>query len=100
MAKPPVKFEHDRETLASFKNIYLRTRLGQLDCIGEVLGVGDFSAVEKESVDIDLDGTPCRVISLDALIVAKSAMTRARDHLAAEQLRKIKAVRDGAQPNP
>jgi hypothetical protein len=65
-----------------------------LDCIGEVLGVGDFSAVEKQSIKIDLNGAPCRVISIDALIAAKSAMTRERDRLAAEQLRKIKAIRE------
>lgn len=93
MVKPQLKFEHDREKLGTFKNVYLRTRLGQLDCLGEVVGVGGFAEVEKESVAIDLDGTPCRVISLDALIAAKSAMTRERDHLAAEQLRKIKALR-------
>lgn len=92
MAKTPLPFEHDAGTLASFKNLYLQTRLGQLDCIGEVLGVGDFSTVKNESVEIDLNGTPCRVISLDALIVAKSTMSRERDRLAAAQLRKIKSM--------
>lgn len=94
MSNPPVAFHHDGKTLDSFKNLYLGTRIGQLDCLSEVLGVGDFSAVEKECVEINLNGVVCRVISLDALIVAKSAMNRERDKLAAEQLRRIKAMRE------
>lgn len=94
MPHPPVPFCHDESTLASFRNLYLRTRLGQLDCLGEVLGVGDYAAVVAQSITIDLEGTTCRVISLDALIAAKSAMDRDRDRLAADQLRKIKAVRE------
>ena len=59
-----------------------------------MLGVGDFSAVNEQSVKIDLNGAICQVISLDALIAAKSAMTRERDRLAAEQLRAIKKLRE------
>lgn len=94
MANPPLPFEHDAPTLASFRNLYLQTKLGQLDCLGEVLGVGDFKAVSAHSEMIDLDGIPCRVISLDALIAAKSAMNRERDILAAAQLRAIKIRRE------
>jgi len=95
MAQPPIPFQHDAKVLGSFRNVYLRTRLGQLDCLGEILGIGDFSAVIERSVEIDLNGAVCRVLSLDALIAAKSAMKRDRDLLAVEQLRKLKSLREG-----
>lgn len=96
MAIPPVPFDHDATTLGSFSNLYLDTQLGQLDCLGEVLGVGDFATVREHSIEIQLDGAACLVLSLDALITAKSAMGRERDRLAADQLRKIKSL--GEQP--
>lgn len=92
MVHPAIPFEHDAPTLASFRNVYLKTTIGQLDCIGEVLGVGNFAAVYEKSVEIDLNGSPCRVISIDALIIAKEAMNRDRDRLAAEQLRRIRSL--------
>lgn len=100
MVHPPLPFDHDAPTLASFRNLYLRTTLGQLDCLGEVLGVGNFDQVYAQSVQIDLNGSPCRVISLDALIVAKEAMNRDRDKLAAEQLRRIRALQRTSQTEP
>lgn len=93
MASVAVPFEHDAATLARFKNVYLRTKLAQLDCLGEVLGLGNYDAVLVQSELIDLNGVTCRVVSLDALIAAKSAMGRDRDLAAVEQLRKIRAMR-------
>jgi hypothetical protein len=95
MAREPLPFSHDAATLASFLNIYLRTGLGQLDCLGEVLAIGDFEAARQQSVEIDLGGEQIRVLSLDALIAAKSAMTRDRDRAAVEQLRRIRSHSTG-----
>jgi hypothetical protein len=72
------------------KNLYLRTDLGVIDCLGEVAGIGDFDEVLRESVTLELDFGECRVLSLDALIRAKEAMNRPRDREAIVELRAIK----------
>ena len=61
------------------RNLYLDTDWGQLDCIGEVSGVGDFDAVGRCSATVEIHGGQCHLLSLDALIAAKHAMGRPRD---------------------
>ncbi len=80
-----------RESCAGLKNLYLRTDFGVLDCLGEVLGVGDFDVVLRESMPVQLGLGECRVLTLDALIRAKEAMGRSRDRQAVVELRAIKA---------
>jgi len=79
-----------REKCQGLKNLYLETDLGVLDCLSEVLGLGNFAAVEKQSVVIDADFGKCRVLGLDALIKAKRAMNRPRDREALIQLEAIR----------
>lgn len=71
------------------KNLYLRTDLGVLDCLGEILGVGGYDEVLRRSVIADLPVGACRILSLAALIDAKSALDRTQDKLALIHLRKI-----------
>lgn len=80
-----------RKSCVGLKNLYLRTDLGVLDCISEVLGVGDFDVVLGESLPVQLGFGECRILSLDALIRAKEAMNRPRDREAVVQLKAIKA---------
>ena len=75
----------------AIKNLYLKTDLGMLDCLGEIAGVGPFEVVARRSVEITLPIGPCRVLDLEALIDAKSALDRVQDRLALIQL---KAIRD------
>jgi hypothetical protein len=79
----------------SFKNLYLDTDEGQLDCLSMIDGIGGFDAVRENSVEVELPAGVCRVLSLDALIRAKEAMDRPRDREAALQLR---AIRERSQP--
>lgn len=72
------------------KNLYLDTDIGQVDCLGAVLGVGGFEDVKKRSVSIQIDDFSCRVIRLDALIEAKKAMGRPRDLAAVQELEAIR----------
>jgi hypothetical protein len=72
-------------------NLYLETDLGVLDCISNVLGVGDYAAVKRQSVITSLDFGECRILGLDALIKAKVAMDRPRDREAVVQLEAIRA---------
>jgi hypothetical protein len=75
------------------KNLYLKTDLGILDCLSEVLGLGNFAAVKKQSVIINMDFGKCRVLGLEALINAKRAMNRPRDREAIIQLEAIQTQR-------
>lgn len=52
--------------------------------------MGDFAAVLCQSDEIDLDTGTYRILSLDALILAKRAMTRPRDRAAVLQLESIR----------
>lgn len=90
MAKPPRPFTLEDANSGLFKNIYLTTSLGQLDCLGEVKGIGDFNAVKRQSVEIDMGSFKLPIISLEALIVAKEAMARPRDLENAKLLRGIR----------
>jgi|SRR5579862_573416 len=72
------------------KNVYLRTDLGVLDCLGEIKGVGDFEETKKRSITVDLPIGTCRILSLSALIDAKKALDRTQDKLALIHLEKIR----------
>lgn len=52
-------------------------------------GAGDFEVVRAASIDIELLGRRCRVISAEALIRAKEAMGRDKDMIAVKELRAI-----------
>ena len=75
---------------ASLKNLYLKTDLGILDCLGEIKGVGSFEEVVKHSVELELPIGKCRVIDLDTLIIAKEAMDRDHDRITVRDLKEIK----------
>jgi hypothetical protein len=73
----------------SMKNLYLETALGPIDFLGSILGIGDFDKVRAASIEIELFGRRCRVISIEDLIRAKEALGREKDLLAAKELRAI-----------
>ena len=51
------------ETAAEFGNLDLETDWGQLDCLGEILGVGGYDEVLARSVEVELPGGPCRILA-------------------------------------
>ena len=81
----------DPAQAAAVRNLYIQTDEGRLDCLGDVAGVGDFSAVLAQSVELTLDAFSCRVLGLDALIRAKEATSRPHD---LETLVQLKAIRE------
>jgi hypothetical protein len=78
------------ELCAELKNLYLKTDLGRVDCLGEVLGVGDFDEALKHSVELELLAGKCRVLDIDTLIRAKEAMNRDHDRITTRELKEIK----------
>lgn len=73
------------------KNLYLQTDWGVVDCLSEVLDIGDYAAVRKQSILVKLPFGNCRVLGLDALIKAKEAMGRPHDLQSVTQLKAIRA---------
>lgn len=82
-----------KENCRSLKNMYLDTDIGQLDCLGEILGLGSFEAVKALSEEIEFNQQPCRILSIEALITAKKAMGRPKDIETARQLELIRQSR-------
>ena len=78
------------ENCIGLKNIYIQSEWGQLDCLGEVTGVGDYDAVLENSIEVDLGYCRCRVLEIEPLIRAKEAMSRPKDIPAILQLKAIK----------
>jgi len=83
-------FLSEPKEVKNLRNIYLETDLGILDIISEVTEVGDFEQVKKNSVQIELFGHKCKVISVDALIKAKEKMGRPKDKLVVAELKALR----------
>jgi len=79
------------ENAGEFKNLYLDTDLGHLDCLSEVQGIGSYEHAKQASQPIEVEGTQLRVLTMEALITTKEAMNRPRDR---EALRQLKAIRN------
>jgi len=90
------KFELTEKTAATFKNLYLDTDLGQLDCVSFVQGIGEFEKVKQASAIVTVGCIELRVLGLDALIKAKKAMNRPHDRQAVLQLEAIKKLKDNS----
>jgi hypothetical protein len=85
--RPPLRLTP--ETAAELRNLYRETDWGQLDCLGEILGVGGYDEVLAQSVEVELPGGPCRILAIEALVRAKQAMGRDKDRETILQLRAI-----------
>jgi hypothetical protein len=84
-----LSFLDNPEPGVAMNNLYLRTEWGAVDILGSILGVGDFERIRSASMEIELFGRHCRVISLEDLIRAKEALGRDKDLLAVKELRAI-----------
>ena len=88
------KFELAKENCSQYKNLYLDTDIGQLDCLGFIDGLGDYHQVKKASEVIRVEDMELHVLTLDALISAKKAMNRPRDKETILQLEAIKEFKN------
>lgn len=84
-----LSFLDSPEPGVALKNLYLETDLGPIDFLGSILGIGDFGRVRSASIEIELFGRRCRVISIEDLIQAKQALGREKDLIAVRELRAI-----------
>ncbi len=94
MTPEKVKLDLTQENCKNYKNLYLDTDLGQLDCVSFVDGIGDFEKVAKFVQVIEFEKLEFRVLTIDGLIEAKKAMNRPRDKEAIIQLKAAKKLKD------
>lgn len=85
-----ISFLDNLDPDVEIRNLYLRTDFGPVDILSSILGVGEFERVRVASIQVDLFGRTCRIISLDDLIQAKEALGREKDLLAAKELRAVR----------
>lgn len=86
-----VPFALDERTLANGMNFTLQTDLGDIDLLGELSGVGQFSELTQDALSIKLHGRLFKVASLDAIIRSKKAAGRPKD---LEVLPELEAIRE------
>ncbi len=91
------KLQLTEQACGQFKNLYLDTDIGQLDCLSFIDGLGDYNQAKGESELIEVEEMKIRVLSLDALIKSKKSMNRPRDKEAVLQLEAIKKLRKPKQ---
>jgi hypothetical protein len=83
---PPQYFDETIAARGGWRNIYLDTSAGVLDCLGDIKGLGDFAECRSRSMEVDLGGFSIRILTREALIAAKKAMGRPKDLLTVAQL--------------
>jgi hypothetical protein len=91
----PEKFplEITDENVSRLQNLYLETDLGSIDCLSEIIGVGDYDAVSAGSIEVEFAFGFVRVLDIDALVATKSRLNRLQDKLVIPQLLAIKERR-------
>ena len=89
-SRPDMPLQLTPAQCASLKNLYLKTDLGVVDCLGEVLGVGVFDQVAQHVVEVETPSGRCRILDLDTLIAAKEAAGRDHDLITVKHLKEIK----------
>lgn len=89
-APASLPFRFDEETLKSGLNFTLTTDLGDLDLLGEVTGIGDYTAALATSMPVELFGHDFNVLTLEALIASKRAAGRPKDLLVLPELEALR----------
>jgi len=84
----------DPSQVVGLKNLHLSADLGQIGILSDITGVEDYSELCKHTIAVHLGGVRCRVLDLDTLILAKSALDSPKDRYAVLEL---KAIRERIQ---
>jgi hypothetical protein len=91
-SRPDIPLVLTPESHLEFKNLYLKTDLGIVDCLGEVLAVGGYEEALRHSIVLNLPVGACRILDVDTLIIAKEAMGRPHDLVAVQHLKALRAL--------
>lgn len=91
-SRPDIPFAVTADNWTRYKNLYLKTDLGIIDCLGEVLAVGGYEEALSHSIVLNLPIGPCRILDIDTLIKAKEAMGRPHDLVTVQHLKAVRAL--------
>ncbi len=89
MTPQKIPFTLPADMALGFKNVYLKTDYGQIDCLGLLPDVGDYEFARAHSVSIKLPFGECRFLDCPTLIHAKKVVGRPKDLLVVAQLKAI-----------
>ena len=78
-APKSLPFSWDEQTVRNGLNFTLETTIGDVDLLGEVAGGGSYDDLLSHSQEGMAFGFPCRVVTLEKLIVLKRAAGRPKD---------------------
>jgi predicted nucleotidyltransferase len=86
-APPDLPFLWDERTIKNGLNFTLVTDEGEIDLLGEVTGLGNYSDIALRAIELEVYGTAVKLLSLEDLIRSKAAAGRAKDLVDLEALR-------------
>jgi hypothetical protein len=93
-APPGLPFRFDAPTILDGLNFTLITDLGDIDCLGEVSGIGPYDKALAQSDSKPTHGLAIRYLTIDGLIAAKRAAGRGKDKQHFLELEELKKLRD------
>jgi predicted nucleotidyltransferase len=73
---------------------FVRTELGQVDVLQGLPQIPRYGELEKQAKEVDIDGLPIRVCSLEHLLEMKRASARPRDQ---EDIKALEAAQEPGQ---
>ncbi len=84
-----VPFFWDEKTFSNSTILTLRTDIGEIDLMAEVMGLGAFDDVARDALEIEAFERQFRTLDLPALIRAKRATGREKDLAALPELESL-----------
>ncbi|MGI8908082.1 MAG: hypothetical protein ACR2IE_16515 [Candidatus Sumerlaeaceae bacterium] len=85
-APPGLPFSWDSETIQRGLNFTLTTDLGDIDCLGEIVGGGGYENLLPFAIPATWTGVSCMILGLEKLIEVKRAAGRPKDIEAISEL--------------
>lgn len=89
-----VPFTPNEQTLTQGVKFALQTKIGAIDLLGELSGVGQFPALVPDAISVVLHGRSLRVASMDSIIRSKRAAGRPKDLNALPELEALKELQE------
>jgi len=92
-APPDLPFAFDTRTVQAGLNFTLSTDWGDLDLLGEVIGLGAYETVQAVAETLIVYDQPLQVLTLEGLLTAKRAAGRPKDLEVIHELEALRALR-------
>ena len=90
-APKDLTFRVDEATLKAGLNFTFETKLGDIDILGEVGGVGFFTDVKRESSEVKMYGLKINILNIAAMIKSKKFAGRKKDE---EMILQLEAIEE------